>query len=110
MAKRGVAASPYTRDESPIMFNIKGEDAAMFRQYVMENGHPSPASAMREILGIYFASLPLDGAVVAARDNALNSTKHWVMTRLNVFMTELQQELQAQIATIEKSGYGDKRP
>jgi hypothetical protein len=106
MGRRPKGSPPLDPDEAKVTLNISGPDAAMLRRYMIENGHSSVAGAFREILGIYFASLPLDGAVISARDTAMNNTKHWILTRLNVFMQELQHELAEQVTAIEKSGYG----
>lgn len=93
-------------EEAPITIGLKGELAAQLRQYMADHGHANPPQALREILGIYFASLPLDGAVIAARDAAMNNAKHWVFTRLSILFSEMQVEFQENIQQIEKSGYG----
>jgi hypothetical protein len=95
-----------TTPEAPMTISLKGELAASFREYMLEHGHNVPSQALREILSVYFASMPMDGAVRSARDNALNNTKHWLLTRLSTTFAELQGEMAAETAAIERSGYG----
>lgn len=92
--------------EASINVTLKGEVARYVREYQAEHGHASPAGALREILEVYFASTPMDGAVRSARDNALNSTKHWLLTRLNITLQELEGEIRAETRALERSGYG----
>lgn len=106
MGRTGRPPKVTPENEAPVGVNLRGEHAALIRQYMAENGHSNAAQAVREILSIYFASLPLDGAVIAARDSAMSNTKHWLLTRLSIVFTELQQEMEANIRSIENSGYG----
>ena len=92
--------------EAQLTVALRGDLASRLRTYMAENGHPNPPTALREILSIYFASTPMDGAVLAARDAAMNNTKHWIFTRLSILFIELQAELDQQVSTIEKSGFG----
>lgn len=85
---------------------IKGELAAQVREYMMANGHGSVPDATREILSTYFASSPMDGVLRAARDNVANNIRHWMMSRMNATLKELQSELESQVAALEQSGFG----
>lgn len=96
----------HTGMDAPMTVAIKGDMAVRLREYMIEHGHSAPTQAVREILTVYFASAPIDGAVRSARDNALNNTKHWLLSRITVTLQELQQEIEAETAAIERSGYG----
>lgn len=91
-------------DEVRIQF--RGELATQVREYMAIHGHLSTTDAMREILNVFFASTPMDGVVRAARENVTNNLKHWMMTRMNNTLKELQAELESQVAALEQSGWG----
>lgn len=85
---------------------IGGDLGVQLGEYMDANGFTSPSEAIREILAVYFASNPVDAVVMAARYNAVMQAKHWILTRMQVTLHELQQEMSAQVISIEKSGYG----
>jgi hypothetical protein len=95
-----------TKPDEEIRLLVKGELAAQFREYMAIHGHLSAPDAMREILSIYFASRPMDGVLRAARENVMNNLRHWMLTRMNISLKELQVELESQVAAIEQSGWG----
>ena len=97
-------AKPKPEDE--LRISVRGDHAAQFREYMAIHGHLNASDAMREILSIYFASTPMDGVLRAARENVTNNLKHWMMTRMNISLKELQAELESQVAALEQSGWG----
>lgn len=97
---------PRNTPDGSVNVSLRGEHATRLREYMAEHGHTVPAQAVREILDVYFASTPLDGAVRAARDNAFNNTKHWILTRMNATFAELGEEIRAETKQIEQSGFG----
>lgn len=98
--------SPAPKRPQTLILRVNGELADAFREYMDAQGYVSPSEAVREILTIYFASNPVDAVVVAARQNAMNQAKHWVLTRLTQTFSELERDMRAETIGIEQSGYG----
>jgi hypothetical protein len=101
--------APPRKQNDEMVIRVRGELAQRFKEYMVSNGHGNSSEAIREIFSVYFASMPMAGAVKAARDNVANSTKHWMLTRLTNTLRELQYELDQQVAALEASGFGDRR-
>ena len=94
------------RSDPPIIIRVNGDLAVLFREYMAAQGYVSPTEALREILSIYFASNPIDGAVAASRQSAMLQAKHWVLTRLTQTFAEIERDMRAETIGIEQSGYG----
>ena len=62
------------------------------RQCMVAGDHSSPQSAILEIIEMSRASTPMDGAITAGRQQAYREMMRMMLSRVQVFISELKQD------------------